>query len=131
MWALGVMKNILHIAAVLIVIVVGGLGVMKSTENLSSSFKVYADMDSSGLIEAGRIPNYLPRSAYEIDETHNIESKIVKIYFRYKPGDTQIARSSCRTETNIGDGILFVCEEGTLKLLNDGKVYFTNAPNDV
>jgi hypothetical protein len=51
--------------------VIGGLGVMKSTENPSSSFKVYADMDSSGLIEAGRIPNYLPGSAYEIDETHN------------------------------------------------------------
>jgi hypothetical protein len=124
-------KNILHIAAVLIVIVIGGLGVMRSTDNPSSSFKIYADLDSSGLIEAGRIPNYLPRSAYEIDETHNIDSKIVNIYFRYKPGDTEIARSWCRAETNIGDGILFICEEGTLKLLNDGKGYFTNAPNDV
>jgi len=124
------MKNILHIAAVLIVIVIGGLGVMKSTENPSSSFKIYADMDSSGLIEAGRIPNYLPRSAYEIDETHNIDSKIVKIYFRYKPGDTEIASSSCRTETNIDNEILFKCEDGFLKLLNDGKGCFTNAQND-
>jgi hypothetical protein len=80
MWALGVMKNILHIAAVLIVIVVGGLRVMKSTENPSSTFKVYADMDSSGLIEAGRIPNYLPRSAYEIDEPHNINLHITTTY---------------------------------------------------
>ena len=124
------MKIFLHIAAVLIVIMVGGLGVMKSTENPSSSFKTYADMDSSGLIEAGRIPNYLPRSGYEIAETHNIDSKSVKIFFRYKPDDTEIARSSCRTETNIGDEILFICEVGTLKLLNDGKGYFTNAPND-
>lgn len=75
------MKNTLRITAVLIVIVIGGPGVMKSTENPSSSFKIYADMVSSGLIEAGRIPNYLPRSAYEIDETHTIDSNIIKNIF--------------------------------------------------
>jgi hypothetical protein len=47
------MKNILHIAAGLIAIVIGGLGVMKSTDNPSSSFKIYADMDSSGWFAGG------------------------------------------------------------------------------
>jgi hypothetical protein len=124
------MSKILHIAPVLIVIVVGGLGAMKSAENPSSSFKNYADMSNSGLIDAGWIPSYLPRSAFEIDETHNIDSNIVKINFRYKPGDTEIARSNCKTETSIGNGILLLCDDGSLKLLNDGNGYFTNAPND-
>ena len=124
------MRKTLHIAAVLIVIVVGGLGVMRSVEDPASNFKDYTDMADSGLIDAGWIPDYLPRSAFDIDATHNLESNIVKINFRFKLGDTGIARRRCTSATSTGQGILLTCEEGSLQLSNDGQGYFTNAPDD-
>lgn len=80
------MKIFLHIAAVLIVLIVGGMGVMNSFENPASSYKNYSEMSNSGIFAAAGVPDFLPRSAYEIEETHNIDSNIVKVNFRFSPG---------------------------------------------
>jgi hypothetical protein len=130
MRVLCVTKNFLHISAVLIVLVVGGLGVIASFENPSSSYKNYSEMDDSGIINAGWVPDFIPRSAFEIEETHNIDSNIVKVKFRFNPEDTELAKSRCKTETKVENGILLVCKAGSLELLNNGVGYFTNARND-
>jgi hypothetical protein len=113
-----------------VALVVGALGMMEWFENPSSNFKNYAEMASSGIIKAGWVPNYIPRSAFEISETHNIDTNIVQMSFKFTPGDVALPRSNCHSETKEANVIFFLCNEGRLRLTNDGNGYFTNAPND-
>jgi hypothetical protein len=85
---------------------------------------------SSGIINEGWVPGFLLRSAFEIEETHNIDTYIVEVKFRFSPGDTELAKNRCKSETNVENAILLLCKEGSLELLNGGKGYFTNALND-
>jgi hypothetical protein len=120
------------IAIVLVfsVLVISVLGYMEWTENPSTSFRNYAEMADSGIIERGWIPNYIPRSAFEIEETHDIDTNVVQMHFSFEPGDIELPRRNCNSETIVENGILFLCNEGRLRLAKDGKGYFTNAPTD-
>jgi hypothetical protein len=98
-----------------VALVVGALGMMEWFENPSSNFKNYAEMASSGIIKAG---------------WHNIDTNIVQMSFKFTPGDVALPKSNCHSETKEANVIFFLCNEGRLRLTNDGNGYFTNAPND-
>ena len=48
------------------------------SENSSAYLESYEDAKISGIMDAGWIPAFIPRSSYEIKETHNIDTNIVK-----------------------------------------------------
>jgi hypothetical protein len=87
-------------------------------------------MVDSGIINEGWVPDYLSGSSFEIEETHNTESNVIKVTFRFNPGDTELAKSICNSETKLENGILLMCKEGNIELLNEGTGYFTNEQND-
>lgn len=97
---------------------------MISFDNPSSNFKNHATMVESGLVDAGWIPAYIPKSAVQIYETHHLDTNIININFQYNPCDSELARSNCNSEINTENGIILLCDEGRLELLSDGKEGF-------
>ncbi len=68
------------------VVLTAGVGVvlyvLHQFENPQSEFQTYDELAASGLIEAGWVPRVLPRSAYEIRETHSLHTNRTQIWFR-------------------------------------------------
>ena len=93
----GITIKILATLLVLGICVFAALHILDTFENPTSHFATYEEMEASGLMQAGWIPRILPRSAYEITETHNLDTSIVRMSFRFRPGDTGIAeeKSDC------------------------------------
>ena len=83
-------------------------------------------MEASGLIQAGWIPKIISRSAFQIVETHNLDTNVVRISFRFKPGDIGNVEETCHLAQTESPGLVFDCSEGTLTLSDDGIGYFTN-----
>ena len=105
--------------------VIAALFMLDNVENPESEFSTYAEMEASGLIEAGWIPTIIPQSAFEISETHNLGTSIVHITFRFRLGDIDIPEDRCHSISK-GTEIVFSCTEGTLTFTEDGHGYFTS-----
>lgn len=116
--------------AIIALIVIGGLFALKMGENPGNEFSDYDALKSSDLISKGWVPSYIPRSAYEIKETHNPDTNIVRMRFRFEPGDIDIVKQHCGAGVKTNDVTKFPCPDGTLQLSDDGNGYFTNDPND-
>ena len=105
----------------------GGAGLafyaMHRLENPANEFDTYEALKSSGLIDAGWVPRYLPRSAYEIRETHNLGTNGVRLSFRYQPGDVSEAEGACGEAISRRPSV-FKCREGDLVLGPDGRGSF-------
>ena len=121
-----VITKILGTVIVIGACVFAALYMLKTIENPSSEFATYAEMEASGLMEARWIPKIIPKSAFEISETHNVDTNIVRISFRFSPKDISIAESECRSESVKSMNLVFKCTEGILTLTNDGHGYFTS-----
>ena len=86
-----------------------GLFSITHFENRSSSFQTYEELRASGLIERGWLPDYLPRSATEIEESHDIDTNEGSAYFKYKVGDTTRADEGCQLIQQTKDGRKYLC----------------------
>lgn len=82
----------------IVIFVAGFLAIqwLTALENPKSYFATYAEAKASGIMEKGWLPEYLPRSATEINETHNIDTNEVKASFKYQLGDTEEIRKNCK-----------------------------------
>ena len=102
-------------------------------ENKESKFATYSQLESSDLIKNGWVPNYLPRSAYDIHETHNIDTNEIKIRFSYKVGDIQSLVNAC--DLTVSDKLksIFHCEHGSqiimITLYSTGNAELIGKPN--
>ena len=85
----------LIVFALIGVLALGVLGIAHF-ENPSSQFGTYEELSASGLIERGWVPEHLPRSATEIEESHDIDTNRGWASFKYKVGDTAAANQGCR-----------------------------------
>ena len=66
-------------------------------ENPTSRYSTYQSAREAGALEEGRwIPPFLPESARNLVETHNIDSNVLKISFEYSPDDLGGLISECR-----------------------------------
>jgi hypothetical protein len=118
------MKLIWWSFATLIIFIVLLLSWCQYTENPRSYFATYEDAKNSGIMDAGWMPTYIPRSSKEIHETHNLDTNAVHMSFKYSQGDTQKLEKNCykiftsdqRTVWNCGDFESKV----TVELINDG-----------
>jgi hypothetical protein len=103
------MKKITWITVIIIGSVLGSLSFCEYAENPRSSFSNYNDAKSSGMMDAGWIPTYIPLSSTDIKETHNIDTNTVKMTFKYSPHDTKDIEKNCITEETSRNIVRYKC----------------------
>ncbi|MDD1758507.1 MAG: hypothetical protein LUQ22_07245 [Methanotrichaceae archaeon] len=96
------MKKILAILFLVVAILVGAVWLLEYSETSESHFETYQQLEESELIGKGWVPSFIPRSAYDIHETHKVDVARVNVKFRFRPGDTKEIEASC-TKVNTGD----------------------------
>jgi hypothetical protein len=102
-----------------------GVFALAFLDRSAQSFDTYAELEASGLIERGWVSPYLPRSARDIDESHDIDTNVAWVSFEYSPGDTSLARQHCQLLAESTEGEKYVCppfdgETSILLLRADG-----------
>lgn len=106
-------------------LVFGGLFLLDYLERSRSYFATFAEMEAAGMMSRGWLPEYLPRSASEIQEGHDIDTNMVWALFRYQPGDVEAVEAACRMITSNERGWKYLCppfdsRSSTLVLWRDG-----------
>jgi len=122
------MKILLRVIQV--VFVVGFAGC--NGETMTNSFSNYSEMQSSGVFEKGWLPSYLPKSATNIKESHDLDSNVVKATFVFNPTDVESVKENCKLLEESEKVYVFSCEinENTAKLslFKSGKAEYESAP---
>ena len=72
------------------------LVMFQRANNPSATFASYAELESAGMFERGWLPRYLPKSARDIVERHNLDTNAVWASFHYTPGDSESVQAVCR-----------------------------------
>jgi hypothetical protein len=105
--------KIAGIAALVIFALIGavvtGAFALAHFENPSSFFRTYDELRVSGLIERGWVSEYLPRSATEIEESHDIDTNRGWTSFKYRAGDASVADARCRLLHKTNKGAKYLC----------------------
>jgi hypothetical protein len=117
-------------------VALSALRYMDFTENPRSSFVSFAEMEAAGMIAAGWLPEFLPKSATHIEESHNIDTNRVWASFKYRVGDLQSIEASCKkiAENNLGKKYLcppLDTRTSTVILGNDGAGYYLSYENGI
>lgn len=55
---------------------------------VTSSYKAYSEVQKAGIIEKGWIPDFLPTSAVDIKEIHNVELDASRVEFTFQTEDS-------------------------------------------
>lgn len=126
---MNLMKNFLLILTSFISIVFSAVLFLDYQETSKNHFADYEEMKSSGLMEKGWIPRYIPHSAIDIYEQHNIDSNRVHLYFKYNPNDAEQPGKECMLLAKNEKGLKFICHpnEGSTSILvlrKDGVGYY-------
>jgi len=87
-------------------------------------------LKSSDLIKKGWLPEYFPKTATNIVESHNIDTNRVKATFNYNISELSSVGAACRQIINSSEEITFRCppfesEVVTLRFRKDGTGEFT------
>lgn len=75
--------------AVIVLLVVGGMFLLLYTEDVVSTYATYEEAERDGAHRRGWMPAYVPRSAQEIREVHNIDSNRQWLRFRLPEADAR------------------------------------------
>lgn len=88
------------------VVVIAGLGVLLGTGTLFDQFETvegiyatYAEAERAGAVERGWIPAFVPRSATEIEEVHDLDTNWQRLRYRAPVEDLQAMVESMRRLT--------------------------------
>jgi len=120
------MKKVLFILFVLIALMFTAIWLMYYSETHKSYFDNYEQLKKSELIQKGWVPSFIPRSAYDIHETHKVDVARVNVRFRFRPGDTKEIEASCnKMKTDDINTQYYRCKHGNdmviVRLSSDGK----------
>lgn len=86
------------------------LALLGSCQILENTRATYDNYDALvGVIDAGWLPEYFPRSATEIVEGHNIDTNRVWASFKYEAKDIPKLRELCKVIFENESGIKLVC----------------------
>lgn len=104
---------------------------LTNSETRTLNFSNYDEMVNSGIIEAGWVPSYLPKSSVEIFEQHNIDSNRVDISFKYDIGEKIEVEELCTNIVRNENGSKYVCppyvgRNSILTLRTDGTGYYSS-----
>lgn len=112
--------------ASLFLLILGGVVLVSSLESDSTTrYENYeaALKDESNGIPKGWVPEQLPRSAYEIEETHDVSSpELAHGTFRFKPEDRTGFFQTCKKVDAEVESFLGTSE--------DAEFYFCDAPEE-
>ncbi|MFV1976335.1 MAG: hypothetical protein ACC651_11355 [Candidatus Scalindua sp.] len=103
------MKNITLTITITISVILSAILFMDYVENVSSDFSDYEEMQSSGIIERGWVPAYLPKSSKNISEHHNIDTNRVHISFDYDINEKLEIELLCTKIISNNKGKKYVC----------------------
>jgi hypothetical protein len=121
--------SVVSISAICILLIT----IMNLSERPKSEFENYYDAKASGFMDKGWIPTFIPLSAKNIKEQHDLDTNWVKMTFTYEPGDVENTRSACDSEKKIDGGIEFKCvyfeNNVSIKLFNDGQAELYSSRN--
>jgi hypothetical protein len=130
------MRALIVSIVVLLAVVIGGLWYMERAENPRSSFATFEEMEAAGLIARGWLPEFLPRSATEIEETHDIDTNRVRASFKYDVADVESVEKSCERVSSDERGSSYLCRSvpagsAALFLGRDGTAYYSSPADGV
>jgi hypothetical protein len=93
-------------------IFIGAVWLVDNAQTFESHYETYQKLKESELISQGWVSNVIPRSSFDIHETHRVSGGIVTVRFRFQPGDTRGMESRC-TLLNTDDPTIrqYRCKE--------------------
>jgi hypothetical protein len=101
---------------VLLLAVLAFVGVALSTlfyldylERPRSYFSTFAEMEGAGMLAAGWLPEFLPRSAVEIQEGHDVDTNEVWASFKYQVGDNGAVEAACEVIASNDRAAKYLC----------------------
>lgn len=117
-------------------VALGALRYMDFAENPRSSFASFAEMEAAKMIESGWLPEFLPKSATDIEESHNIDTNRVWASFKYQAGDLQSVEGACKKVAENNRGKKYLCppldtRTSTIILGSDGAGYYLSYENGI
>ncbi len=123
------MKNIALTITTTTSIILSAILFMGYVNNISTYFSNYEEMQSSGIIERGWVPTYLPKTSINISEHHNIDTNKVDISFDYDVNEDLEVESLCTKIGSSYKGNKYVCPPdigatSVLTLRNDGTGFY-------
>ena len=98
-------------------LILGALLYMYYSEIYESHFENYEQLANSELIQKGWVARFIPKSSYEIYETHAVDTDRVKVIFKFTPGDTKEIEQSCDLFENTHEMKKYTCKYGTSTIL--------------
>lgn len=107
------------------------LFIFMTRDTYENHFADYEHMKASGLMEKGWLPDYIPHSATDINERHNIDTNVVNMSFKYNPADTEKAGTGCTLLEKNERGLKFLCppHDGSTSILvlrKDGMGFYNS-----
>lgn len=96
------MKSIWASVLGVIIVFTGAVWLVDSVQTFESYYDTYQKLKETELMSRGWISRVIPKSSYDIHETHRFDGGIVAVRFRFQPGDTQDIESSCTVLSHEG-----------------------------
>lgn len=82
-------------------------------ESTSPSSESYSEMEASGLMQIDWIPQYLPKSAYDIYVSQNTDTNEVQLKFNYTVRDSRSLVQACGKTNSDQFKSEYRCHNGT------------------
>jgi len=128
------MKNIILIITSSALLITLSVIFLPYLEKSSSRFNNFNEVLASGLIEKGWIPKYIPASATDIYEKHDLDTNKVVMSFKYNPKEENKTLTFCKLLVKNKKGTKYICspyegQTSILTLRNDG-IGFYNSESD-
>ncbi len=76
-------------------VLVGAVWLVDSIGTFESHYETYQVLIESESMSQGWVSHVIPKSSYDIVETHRVSGGIVTVRFRFQPGDTKDIESRC------------------------------------
>ncbi len=125
------MKNIALTTTTTTSVVLGVFLYLSYLDNIRNEFTDYEKMQSSGIIERGWVPAYLPKSSKNISEHHNIDTNRVRMSFDYDIDEKLEVELLCTKIASNDKGRKYICPpysgaSSVLTLREDGTGFYNS-----
>jgi hypothetical protein len=77
------------------VVVVFAVWLVDYVDTFESHYETYQKLYDTEQMNQGWVSQVIPKSSYDIHETHRVEGGLLSVRFRFKPGDTKDLAAHC------------------------------------
>ncbi|MDB1123418.1 hypothetical protein [Vibrio algarum] len=103
-----------------------------SDDTVATVFKNYMDIEKAEFFKQGWLPNYLPKSAVNIEVLHNTESKVITATFEFDADDINSIKDNCSLVAETENSALYSCadlnNDISFDLSKDGHGVYASKP---